>query len=111
MHTLWLCSWRSPSSPCCTEFIINNGGIDTEEDYPYKAKDEKCNVSKERRHVVTIDGYEDVPQNSEKDLLKVAAHQVRVSNGSVLKHLPRHSCVPALAVSCSGLQTCKSTLR
>lgn len=24
------------------EFIIKNGGIDTEEDYPYKGKDGKC---------------------------------------------------------------------
>lgn len=24
------------------EFIINNGGIDTEEDYPYKAVDGRC---------------------------------------------------------------------
>lgn len=24
------------------EFIIKNGGIDTDEDYPYKGKDGKC---------------------------------------------------------------------
>lgn len=24
------------------EFIINNGGIDSEEDYPYKARDSRC---------------------------------------------------------------------
>lgn len=24
------------------EFIIKNGGIDTEEDYPYKARDGRC---------------------------------------------------------------------
>ena len=26
------------------EFIINNGGIDTEEDYPYKARDGRCDT-------------------------------------------------------------------
>lgn len=27
------------------DFIINNGGIDTEDDYPYKGKDERCDVN------------------------------------------------------------------
>lgn len=26
------------------QFIINNGGIDTEEDYPYKANDGRCDT-------------------------------------------------------------------
>lgn len=26
------------------QFIINNGGIDTEEDYPYKAVDGRCDT-------------------------------------------------------------------
>jgi hypothetical protein len=28
------------------EFIINNGGIDTEEDYPYKGTDNRCDVNR-----------------------------------------------------------------
>jgi len=28
------------------EFIINNGGIDTEEDYPYKGRDNRCDVNR-----------------------------------------------------------------
>ena len=28
------------------EFIIKNGGIDTEEDYAYRAKDMKCDLNK-----------------------------------------------------------------
>lgn len=28
------------------EFIINNGGIDTEEDYPYKGTDGRCDVNR-----------------------------------------------------------------
>lgn len=27
------------------EFIIQNGGMDTEKDYPYKAYDQQCNVA------------------------------------------------------------------
>jgi C1A family cysteine protease len=28
------------------KFIINNGGIDTEADYPYKGKNNKCDVNR-----------------------------------------------------------------
>lgn len=52
-------------------FIIQNGGIDTEKDYKYHALKGQCNVNKENRHVVTIDGYEDVPPNDEIALAKV----------------------------------------
>ena len=38
---------------CCStggmQYIINNGGIDTEEDYPYVALDAKCAQKKEGR--------------------------------------------------------------
>ena len=53
------------------DFIIENGGIDTEEDYPYLAADGVCAKRKLHRHVVTIDGYEDVPANDEAALMKV----------------------------------------
>ncbi|CAL8467277.1 g6814 [Coccomyxa elongata] len=56
-------------------FIIRNGGIDTEKDYKYKAQDGVCNIAKEKRHVVTIDSYEDVPPNDESALKKAAANQ------------------------------------
>ncbi|XP_026428237.1 oryzain alpha chain-like [Papaver somniferum] len=58
------------------QFIIKNGGIDTEDDYPYKAKDNKCDVNRKNSHVVTIDGFEDVPVNDEKALQKAVANQV-----------------------------------
>ena len=84
------------------EFIIKNGGIDTEEDYPYKGVDGRCdqtrvsvlffnNNSKQpvddfcftfvglllqkNAKVVTIDSYEDVPANSEESLKKALSHQ------------------------------------
>nr|BAJ85145.1 predicted protein [Hordeum vulgare subsp. vulgare] len=57
------------------EFIINNGGIDSEEDYPYKERDNRCDANKKNAKVVTIDGYEDVPVNSEKSLQKAVANQ------------------------------------
>ncbi|XP_047062861.1 oryzain alpha chain-like [Lolium rigidum] len=57
------------------EFIINNGGIDSEEDYPYTEKDGRCDANKKNAKVVTIDGYEDVPVNSEKSLQKAVSNQ------------------------------------
>ena len=56
------------------DFIIRNGGLDTEADYKYKAIKGECNINKEDTHVVTIDGYEDVPANDETALLKVKLH-------------------------------------
>ncbi|KAK8913935.1 Oryzain alpha chain [Platanthera zijinensis] len=57
------------------EFIINNGGIDTEEDYPYQVRDGRCDIYRRNAHVVTIDGYEDVPANDEKSLQEAVANQ------------------------------------
>ena len=57
------------------KFIISNGGLDTEDDYRYKAEDRKCKVDKEARHVVSIDGYEDVPPNDEAALKQAVAAQ------------------------------------
>lgn len=81
------------------EFIKTNGGITSEADYPYLAKQTKCNVIKVTAfdqptyelitlnlhlvmlilqkgcHVVVIDGYEDVPVNDEEALMKAVANQ------------------------------------
>lgn len=56
------------------QWIIDNGGIDTEEDYPYQGTEGTCVLKKQKRKVVTIDGYEDVPENDEVSLKKAAAH-------------------------------------
>ncbi|KAI3930068.1 hypothetical protein MKW92_009967 [Papaver armeniacum] len=58
------------------QFMVENGGIDTEEDYPYNAKDNECDVNKKNSHAVTIDGFEDVPENDEKALQKAVSNQV-----------------------------------
>lgn len=61
-------------------WIEENGGIDTEKDYPYEALQGTCDVDKRDRLVVTIDGHEDVPVNDEVSLMKVRAAR--------LPHLP-----------------------
>ncbi|KAF5955595.1 hypothetical protein HYC85_008451 [Camellia sinensis] len=57
------------------EFIINNGGIDSEDDYPYQARDGRCDQYRKNARVVSIDDYEDVPENNEKALQKAVANQ------------------------------------
>ncbi|GLJ21918.1 hypothetical protein SUGI_0410190 [Cryptomeria japonica] len=57
------------------QFIIDNGGIDSETDYPYRAADGKCDLKRKTSHAATIDGYEDVPSNDEMSLQKAVAHQ------------------------------------
>lgn len=57
------------------EFIISNGGMDTEDDYPYRGVDLKCDPARKNSKVVSIDGYEDVPANDEKALKMAVAHQ------------------------------------
>ncbi|CAN4115130.1 unnamed protein product [Withania somnifera] len=57
------------------EFIIKNGGIDTEKDYPYEERDGKCDINRKNAKVVTIDSYEDVPAYNEKALQKAVASQ------------------------------------
>ncbi|KAK3143411.1 hypothetical protein QOZ80_4AG0299980 [Eleusine coracana subsp. coracana] len=76
------CSTNGGNSGCngglmddAFDFIIKNGGIDTEDDYPYKAVDGKCDVNRRNAKVVSIDGFEDVPANDEKSLQKAVAHQ------------------------------------
>ncbi|XP_058082004.1 vignain-like [Magnolia sinica] len=57
------------------EYIKKNGGITTEQNYPYVAEDGTCNSNKENSHVVVIDGHENVPANDEDALLKAVANQ------------------------------------
>ncbi|KAE8659876.1 Cysteine proteinase RD21a [Hibiscus syriacus] len=57
------------------KFVIDNHGIDTEEDYPYQGREKTCNKDKMKRRVVTIDDYADVPMNNEKQLLQAVATQ------------------------------------
>ncbi|XP_043707837.1 vignain-like isoform X2 [Telopea speciosissima] len=57
------------------EFVKSNGGLTTEENYPYTAKDGICDASKVDSLKVTIDGHQDVPANNEAALMKAVANQ------------------------------------
>ncbi|KAG8384343.1 hypothetical protein BUALT_Bualt04G0108300 [Buddleja alternifolia] len=56
------------------QFIVSNGGMDTDHDYPYRGINRKCEPSRKNAKVVSIDGYEDVPDD-EKALQRAVAHQ------------------------------------
>ncbi|CAN4105025.1 unnamed protein product [Withania somnifera] len=47
------------------DFIIQNGGITSDKNYPYTGKDQKCNTNKAKQHAVTITGYERITPNEE----------------------------------------------
>ncbi|KFM28904.1 KDEL-tailed cysteine endopeptidase CEP1 [Auxenochlorella protothecoides] len=58
------------------DYVVKNGGLDTEADYGYWSFDLPCQTGKEAdRHVVAIDGFEDVPKGSAAALRKALAHQ------------------------------------
>ncbi|XP_044461570.1 senescence-specific cysteine protease SAG12-like [Mangifera indica] len=57
------------------EFIIANGGLTTEADYPYEAKDGYCKTTMMANRAAKITGYTDVPANNEQALLQVVANQ------------------------------------
>ncbi|CAN4082959.1 unnamed protein product [Withania somnifera] len=56
------------------EFIISNGGIDTENHYPYRGVESRCDPVRKNYKIVSIDGYEDVPRY-ERALQKAVARQ------------------------------------
>ncbi|KAG7620081.1 Cathepsin propeptide inhibitor domain (I29) [Arabidopsis suecica] len=58
------------------EFIMKNGGLGTDNDYPYIAVNGVCDGRlKENNKNVMIDGYENLPANDESALMKAVAHQ------------------------------------
>ncbi|KAK1427695.1 hypothetical protein QVD17_16388 [Tagetes erecta] len=57
------------------DFIKKNGGLTSEENYPYKAADGSCNTIKDDDQAVSIDGHENVPLNDEDALMKAVANQ------------------------------------
>ncbi|KAE8678422.1 Senescence-specific cysteine protease SAG39 [Hibiscus syriacus] len=50
-------------------------GLTTESNYPCKGVDSTCNTNEEANHAATINGFQDVPANSEDALQKAVANQ------------------------------------
>ncbi|KAJ4981757.1 hypothetical protein NE237_032594 [Protea cynaroides] len=60
------------------EWVISNGGIDTELNYPYTGLDGTCDANKEKIKVVSIDGFEDVAEEESALLCAVVQQPVSV---------------------------------
>lgn len=60
------------------EYIKSIGGLDTEESYPYHAKQEKCHFKKDKV-AATCSGYVDIPTGDEDALKEAVATQGAVS--------------------------------
>ncbi|XP_010518799.1 PREDICTED: senescence-specific cysteine protease SAG12 [Tarenaya hassleriana] len=57
------------------EHIKESHGLTTEANYPYNGEDGTCNSKKASAKAATITGYEDVPANDEKALMKAVTNQ------------------------------------
>ncbi|PON32151.1 Cysteine Protease [Parasponia andersonii] len=57
------------------DYLIQNGGITTESNYPYKAKQGNCNADRASQIAAQISGYEYVPESDEDALLKAVSKQ------------------------------------
>ncbi|ERM94888.1 hypothetical protein AMTR_s00009p00129100 [Amborella trichopoda] len=57
------------------KFIINNGGLSSENDYPYQAKDGTCDTQKSSSKAATITGFHDIPYHDENAMLSAVANQ------------------------------------
>ncbi|OMO92540.1 hypothetical protein COLO4_17500 [Corchorus olitorius] len=57
------------------EYVMQNQGISTGENYPYLAMQEVCDMQKSANPAAIISSYETVPQNDEEALLKAVANQ------------------------------------
>lgn len=67
-------------------YIIKNGGIDTESSYPYKAHDETCNFNKANVGA-TMKACQDIKSKSEADLLDAATNIGPISVAIDASHL------------------------
>lgn len=55
------------------KYIMDNQGIDTEDDYPYEAKDGTCNSEKASHKVSTIKSFQDVESKSKEQFIAALA--------------------------------------
>jgi len=54
-------------------YIVKNGGLDSEADYPYTARDGTCKTAKAANKIAKITGFKDVAKNNEAQLAAAAA--------------------------------------
>jgi C1A family cysteine protease len=55
------------------QYIETNGGVTTEDNYPYKARDGTCNTAKAANHAATVTGFHDVTSESAEQMKAAVA--------------------------------------
>ena len=67
------------------DWVVSNGGIDTEAHYSYHANKGVCDIQRENWHVVTIDGYKDgAPKPTNLSVTTVCYMDVLFISGKIL---------------------------
>ena len=67
------------------QYVIKNGGIDTEASYPYQAHDETCHYNPQNKGA-NATGYKDITKGSEADLQDASATVGPISVGIDASH-------------------------
>jgi len=57
------------------KYVVDNGGITSEANYPYVAQDGNCNHTKEKQVVAKISGYQDVPHDNVEQMMSAVSGQ------------------------------------
>lgn len=55
------------------KYIQNNGGIDTEDSYPYETRQGKCRYNRKYDCNVKVNGYVEIEEGNENALMKAVA--------------------------------------
>lgn len=55
------------------QYILDNGGIETEQSYPYEARDANCRYESKYSSGVTVKGYSNIQQGDEEALKSAVA--------------------------------------
>ncbi|KAL5575267.1 hypothetical protein UlMin_016966 [Ulmus minor] len=62
------------------EYIIQNGGITSENNYPYQGNKAGCDRNRASQRVAKINGYQYLPQNNERAMLQAVSKQPVVAH-------------------------------
>jgi hypothetical protein len=61
------------NAPLAFKYVVENGGVDSEDEYKYWAEVDPCWTAAEKRHVASIDSYAAVPPRSDAALAAAVA--------------------------------------
>jgi hypothetical protein len=75
------------NAPLAFKYVVENGGVDSEDEYKYWAEVDPCWTAAEKRHVASIDSYAAVPPRSDAALAAAVARADGGGGGGRLAQL------------------------